>query len=62
MTAEGPYINARDPHGSRWQVTTDHAQARVIIRDDRGQHYGAWRPMADVRLAVGPLTLEKSNG
>lgn len=62
MADEGPYIDARDPHGSRWQVTPDHAQARVIIRDDRGLHYGAWRSMADVRLAVGPLTLGQPNG
>lgn len=61
MEASGPYISATDPHGSHWQVTADHAQARLVDRTYVGEH-GAWRPMAEVRMTVGPLTLGQPNG
>lgn len=43
-------LQGRDPAGNLYEVSADHSQARPVGAD-------GWKPMAQIRFEVGPLTL-----
>lgn len=48
-------IRAADAAGNTYEVTDDHAQARLVGTEE-------WKPMGQLRLEVGPLTLLPQKG
>lgn len=48
-------IRAADAAGNTYEVSDDHAQARLVGTDE-------WKPMGQVRFEVGPLTLLPQKG
>lgn len=48
-------LTAEDVSGKLYEVTDDHSSARLVGTED-------WRPIAEVRMEVGPLHLLPREG
>ncbi len=48
-------LKAKDPSGNLYDVTDDHATVRLEGTEE-------WRPIAEVRMEVGPLYLLPRGG